>query len=355
MKHLPVVLALALFLALALAFYFERPESADDALFGAEMALAPELAPLELERGTLELRGRVRASDGSAAVEAFFALLPGEDDLDVSEPRSTPPLYHGYTDEQGRFALAGLAPGTYRVLLTHPSAPPRTFALELPAAGEQDWELAAPLPPLPALPEIERGAFAGRVRLPEALASAEAPALQGFEVLLRPAPDTALLAGATERRATTGADGSFEFDQLVLARYEVEVLPPWARGGSWPVLARGTSEVGANRAAFELTLDVGALAGELNEAEGRPLAGALVRVGALEARDAVGEPQLWPPVVTDPGGRFRVELLPAGRYLVHLRAGSAARDVEVVVERGRVTSVPLGAMDPRAPVGTAGG
>lgn len=355
MKRLQVGLALALFLALGLAFCFERAESADDSLFGAEMALAPELAPLTLARGTLQLGGHVRASDGSAAVEAFIALLaPDADESEEAQPH-TPPLYHGYTDDQGRFALSDLPPGPYRVLLTHPSAPPKTFALELPVAGEVAWELAPPLPELPALPELARGAFAGRVRLPETLAAPESAQLQGFEVVLRPAAGTPLLAGATERRVTTAADGRFELGEVVLARYEVEVLPPWARGGSWPILARGASEVGGGQAGFELTLDVGALAGELNEAEGRPLAGALVRVGALEARDAVGEPQLWPPCVTDPAGRFRVELLPAGRYLVHLRAGSAARDVEVVVEPGRVTNVPLDAMDPRAPSGSAGG
>jgi hypothetical protein len=52
--------------------------------------------------------------------------------------------------------------------------------------------------------------------------------------------------------------------------------------------------------------------------------------------------------VTDAAGRFRVELLPPGRYLVHQRAGSAARDVEIVVESGKRATVPTGEMDPRA-------
>jgi len=92
---------------------------------------------------------------------------------------------------------------------------------------------------------------------------------------------------------------------------------------------------------------VGAIEGELREEEGRPLVGALVRVSALDAHDPIGAPQSWPVVVTDVAGRFRIELLPPGRYRVHQRAGTAVRDVDVLVESGKVTSVPVGELDPR--------
>jgi hypothetical protein len=344
MRHLQLALALLVLLGIGLALYLERPEPPDSSLFGAEMALTPELAPLVMPGGTLELRGRVHDTDGRPTSDAFLALLRAEDDASQAEP-----LYHAYTDGEGRFELAGLEAGTFRVLLTHPSAPPKSFALVLPVAGEVSWELAAPLPPLPVLPELRRSSLAGRLGMPEAFGAGAPSALQGFEVVLRPRPDTPLLAGACERRATSGAAGEFALGELVVAHYEVEVLPPWARGGSWPVLARGALAAEAGRAGtLELLLVVGALAGELQEADGRPLAGALVKVSALDARDPVGQAQLWPPAVTDPAGSYRVELLPPGRYLVHLRAGSAAHDIEVVVQAGLVTAVPHATLDPRA-------
>ena len=343
MRRIELVVALGVLLLVALALFLERPEPPDASLFGAEMALEPVLPPLTVPRGTLELRGTVESADGTPAADAFLVLLRPEED-----PSEAEPLYRAYSDETGRFAFAHLLPGAYSVVLTHPSAPPKRFALELPVDGEVTWQLAAPLPPLPVLPELRRTQLAGRLRLPEVAAGAEL-ALEGFEVALVPGPDTPMLAGACERRASTDAEGRFTLTELVVASYRIEVFPPWARGGSWPVLGRGTctpAEDGAS--SVELTLDVGAVEGLLQDAGGRPLVGALVRVSALDARDAVGKPQGWPVAATDAGGRFRVELLPPGRYLVHQRAGSAVRDVEVVVASGQRTSVPTGEMDPRA-------
>lgn len=350
MRRAELVVALFFFLALALAIYLERPEPPDASLFGAEMALEPVLPPLHPPRGTLELRGTVQAADGAPAADAFVVLLRPDDDLSEAEP-----VYRAYTDEQGRFAFAGLVAGTYGVVLTHPSVPPRTLPMELPFEGEVSWQLAEPLPPLPVLPELRRTQLAGRLRLPQVAASAQV-GLGGFEVALVPADDTPLLAGACERRASTDAEGRFTLAELTVASYRVEVFPDWARGGSWPVLGRGTCSPAADGPnTFEVTLDVGALEGLLLEPGDRPLVGALVRVAALDARDAVGEPQAWPVVVTDAEGRFRVELLPPGRYLVHQRAGSAVRDVEVEVAGGQRTSVPTSELDPRAGPPSAGG
>ena len=83
-------------------------------------------------------------------------------------------------------------------------------------------------------------------------------------------------------------------------QYQVELLPPWARGGSWPVLAR-SSFVAVEGSANEIALSprVGALAGELLEEGGEPLVGALIELTSLEAADPVGKPELWPPEVSD--------------------------------------------------------
>jgi len=350
MRRYEVPLALLVFLGVALAIYLERPEPPDASLFGTAMALEPVLAPLSAPDGALELSGQVANADGTPAADAFLVLLRPDDD-----PSEVEPVYRAYSDEEGRFVFRKLAPGAYTAVLTHPSAPPRSFALELPSEGEVTWVLAEPLPPLPVLPELRRTRLTGRLHLPEIAADARIE-LAGFEVALVPAADTPLLAGACERRATTDAAGRFELGELVVANYRVEVFPSWASGGSWPVLGRGTcTAADGTENTAEVSLDVGALEGELRQPGGRALVGALVRVSALDARDAVNEPQAWPVVATDAAGRFRVELLPPGRYLVHQRAGSAARDVEVVVVSGKRTSVPLGEMDPRAAVPSAGG
>jgi hypothetical protein len=353
MRRLEVVGALLVFLGIALALYLERPEPPDASLFGAALALEPVLGPLETPLGTHSLSGRVTTVAGAPAADAFLVLVRSADDASGSEPLHVKSLFHAYTDAEGCFALARLTSGRYRGVLTHPSAPPRILELELPLAGEVEWQLAAPLPPLPVLPELRRTELVGRVRRPPGLSGAGN--LEGFEVVLTPA-DNPLLSGACERRASTDAEGRFALQQLVVASYRCQVLPTWALGGTWPVLAQGacTAREGWPNE-IELTLDVGALEGELREAVGRPLVGALVVVSALDARDAMDAPQLCPPIVTDQAGRYRVELLPPGRYRLHLRAGSAAQDMEVMVEAGRLTSVPPGVLDPRASDARAGG
>lgn len=355
MKHLLTVAALLVLVGLALAFVLVRPEPPDASLFGPQMALAPALPPLATSGGELALRGSVHHAGGGPAADVFVTLVRSADDHAESEP-----LYHAYTGPDGRFELARLAAGRYTAVLVHESAPPRTLALELPLPGdggadEVRWELAPALRPLELLPAIERGAVAGSVTLPSALADGF-PDRAGFEVALVPADGTHPLAGAAERRVTTDAEGRFALDGIVAAAYRVEVLPPWARGGSWPVVARGTTRVEpGGRAELALVLEVGALEGELAEPNGTPLAGALVAVSGLDALDAVGGPQLWPPESSDDTGRWHVALLPPGRYRVHLRAGAAVFDDEVRVELGAVTRLPSRRMDVRAGTVLPGG
>lgn len=345
MKRLEVALAALVLAGLALAILLARPTPPDQALFGAGPELARTLGPLELPAGTLTLAGRVTTADGRPAPEAFVVLLPPED-----ETSELPPLHHAYSDAEGRFALDGLPAGPLRVVLSHPSAPPRTFALELPHAGEVTWSLPEPLPELPVLPEQGTSALSGLVRADGA--GPDAQDLTGFEVWLVPAADTPLLAGASERRTSTDAQGAFAFAELTAAAYEARVLPGWARGGTWPILARGRVTVRAGEPhSLGLALEVGAVEGTLLDPGGRSLPGAVVSVAALDALDPVGQPALWPPAVTDAQGRFRVGLLPPGRYLVHVRAGAARGDSEVVVEAGSTRSVPFGPLDPRTDEG----
>lgn len=344
MKRLQVVAALIVFLGIALAVVQQRPEPFDVSAFGAEPGLAPTLAPLTTDEGTLELSGSVGDAAGQPAADALIVLFRSAED----ESRA-PPVFSTRADAGGRFTLERLAPGRYRVLVSHPSAQPASFSLELPHEGQVSWQLTTPLPPLPTLPELRRGELTGQLAWPPGLAEgATATSLEGFEVLLVPAANARPLSGASERRAEADALGRFRVPALVLESYDVAVLPPWARGGSWPVLARAPLDV-RNGVPEELVLalDCAAIEGTLLEQDGRPLVGALVRVFSLVERDVVGEPLIWPPAVTDSDGHFRVEHLPPGRYVVHLRAGATAQDVELDLASGQRAHFPLERLDSR--------
>jgi hypothetical protein len=351
MKRVEVLAAGLVFLGIFLGFCFGGGRDPEASLFGAGLALEPELPPLVVPRGELVVRGHVRTATGEPAQDAFVVLeRSGESSARVE------PVVRAYTDEAGGFELAGLAAGTYRVVLTHPSAPPRAFEVEIPREGDIVWELSPSLPPLETLPPLERIELTGFVQVPAGLVTAQEKDLEGFEVLLRPVAETPLLAAASECRALTDRAGRFTFHALVRADYDAQVLPPWARGGTWPVL--GSARLAPREsepADLRIELRVGALAGELRETVDRPLVGALVRVTALEALDPTGKPQLWPPVVTDANGRFAVELLPPGRYLVHQRAGRAIREVEVRVESEQRCQVPTGTLELRSSEAAPGG
>jgi hypothetical protein len=342
-KRLELLLATCILAALAVAIVFARPRPPDTSLFGAGPALAPALSPLALPAPALTLNGRVLSAAGAPLEDAFVVLLPA----DGADP-AQPPLHNAYTDAAGGFEFTHLAAGTVRVVLSHPSAPPRTFAFELPAAGAVEWRLAEPLPPLESLPPLERTELTGLLRAGEGGLGTPAD-LAGFELWLVPAATTPLLSGASERRTTSDASGHFAFPELVTGSYEARALPPWARGGTWPVLGRAALDVRTGTPnALGIALEVGSLAGRAAEAGGRALPGAVVSVAALDALDPAGKPALWPPVVADQDGTFRVELLPPGRYAVHVRAGAAQADLEVAVASGQITAVPLAPLDPRS-------
>jgi hypothetical protein len=139
--------------------------------------------------------------------------------------------------------------------------------------------------------------------------------------VLRPAPGSDPLSGAAVRRTSADASGAFAFEELPLARYELEVLPAWAAGGSWPVLAR-REVLHDGLALARIDLEAGAIEGAALDSAGAPLHGALVLVSAEADPNRV-----WPPAATDAAGRFRVEHLAPGRYRVRLRAGERSVDV----------------------------
>ena len=342
MKRRELVFLALVFGAFAAGMVRERART-DEPLQTYAAPVPVELAPLESPYGELELAGTVVTASGDPAPDVLISLEEAEFGAGRLAPGPAQPLHWTYTDDDGRFHLARLSAGSFRAVLVTPAAPPTTIPLELPAAEEVRWQLSEPLPPLPVLPELLRTRLGGRVLAPVGL---EGTALEGLEVVLRPA-ESAPLSGAVVRRAVCDGEGRFQFEELALEPYRVEVLPPWARGGSWPVLATlpldGLEPTESSECS--ITLQCGEISGELRDAEGRSLEGALVKLWPAE--EGTSPKRLWPPTATDASGAFVVRDLPVGRYRLRLRAGAAEHELEADVRAGERTVLALPSLDPR--------
>ena len=58
---------------------------------------------------------------------------------------------------------------------------------------------------------------------------------------------------------------------------------------------------------------------------------------------------MWPPVATAPDGGFELGDLPAGAYVLTIRAGAGALEREVTVLAGETTVVDVGRFATRGP------
>jgi hypothetical protein len=175
------------------------------------------------------------------------------------------------------------------------------------------------------------------------LSSRRAIAFEGCEIVLTPslAPET--LDAPLPRRATAGADGRFQVPDLIVGEYTVEVIPIWARGGTWPDLARpidGEKPLVLAHAAGDaptvlaIELQIGEVTGKLLDLDGHPLEGALIL--ATPASDAS---RVWPPESSAADGTFTVHGLPSGKYLLSIRAGAASVQKEVAILAGESTNL----------------
>jgi hypothetical protein len=158
---------------------------------------------------------------------------------------------------------------------------------------------------------------------------------RGYEVVLVPRSPPESLGSPVPRRVLTDGSGAFEIPDLAHGAYAVRVLPYWARGGSWPDLARSASSrdplVLAHNAStsveeLRVQLEDGAITGTVQNSEKQPLEAVLVLISQSDDPSRV-----WPPVSTAPDGSFVARDLPAGSYLVSLHAGSAAVEQVVAV------------------------
>jgi len=291
-----------------------------------------QIPPLELPPRGRTLAGKVVDLADVPLADALVWLRAG------NAPHFT------YTDGQGAFRLDAIEdPPWSATVLAQGHAP---LVREIAEGSETIlFKMESPLGPAPSLPMIARTRFAGTLKstLPATLA--------GCEVVLIPTAAPETLSAPLPRRATVAADGRFAFDDLIVGEYRIEARPAWARGGSWPDLLPAL-DGGAPRLlelsgkdgllGLDLDLSIGDLGGRLVGLEGEAIEGALVLVSAL------GDPsRVWPPETSRADGTFALEGLPAGSYLLTIRAGSASVQKEVLVSTGEAASVDLAPLDVR--------
>ena len=317
-----------------------------------ELAPPPDWVPLrrpQLTSGDAELRGQVIDSEGRKVANALVAC--------VVEDR----LYFTHAAEDGGFVLDDLPAGALQVDVVAEGFLPATLQTY---AGSRPVELVLPTrqPDPPDFAPLEASELRGWVE-----ARGSAARWEGYELWLTPAkrPTSPTDDPLVPRRVSVGAGGRVVIPDLVHGRYYVQLLPPWASGGSWPDLLRGLDDP-----PIELNHAQRGPDQQQDPAHDRRF---VVRAGGLEQRILDSDKQgriefvegatvflysrpsgtpdgqhagLFPLTQSDAQGRVRILDLPPGRYRMTVRSGSTEGVLEVDVPAGRVldlgqTAVPI--------------
>lgn len=263
------------------------------------------------------LNGTLRLADGEPAINAL---------VQIDRPDG---LSWTRTNALGRFALENMPAdkSAWSVTVLAFDHMPARFQTEAGAASVT-WTLPPPPARLEALPALNTADFVGRV------VRQNGP-LEGLEVWIVPPPGTDLLTGQIERRAQVAADGSFRFADLAAGVYQAQLLPAWARGGTWPIVGSGPLSVAPGSTLPQppaLVVREGALAGVVQDANAEPIHGAMVIV-----QQASDLNHLLPPQATDAQGRFAFDGLPADDYRVEVVTGDVRRSETFTIVVGQTT------------------
>lgn len=293
----------------------ERPE------LPTESPTNRTLPQIEIEAAENSLSGRILEPDGGPAIgAAVIATTSGMARSDT-------------TDETGRFRLRGLDRGEARIDLVHHGFRPQSHAVVVPSAELVTWTLRTSFEEVEHLPELAYSDRTGRLVPP--------PRVPGFEVWLEPVGDfgAAALEGVFERRADVSLSGEFAFDDLAHGAYELALLPPFARGATWPRLVGFRIDHGAESEPIDVPSSSSSLVGTLTGTDGEPIGGGRILVSSTEDPD-----HLWPLARSGPDGSFRVPYLIDGGYRVEISAGAASVQLLQRVPRGveqRIEIAPL--------------
>lgn len=275
---------------------------------------------VELERG-LTITGRVLSPDGQpvedASVHLVSAGLPGA---------------FGTSDPQGRFSLGELGEGTYSLYVSHDEYPGVEY-------GEVEVERDRPLD------EIEirflKAAFiSGRVTDNEGVPIRARVSIQYLDGEVGTVVGGQTWSGPIHVSFGSGAgptdeDGSYTTTPLLPGRYEISAAEPSHYDAEPQVveLAEGERRLGVD---FSLKKKEGVLAGRIVDPDGRPVAGAQLRL------DVAGS--LYVYVSTKEDGTFIHEGVAPGRIKVKVEAqgypgkeikvAAPARDIVIELDRG---------------------
>lgn len=267
---------------------------------GAERLLTPEtkLEPVEIRLGRgYSLTGRVTDGDGKP-VEGTVILTPSVSGFrwGISFLRHTTPV-----DEEGKYALSGLTPGSFQVLVTRPESPPWPAGrISVPPMEEYDIDVGGSA--------VLEGTVANEKGQPVAGAEVRAAVynVRGGQYF-----------GAT---AESGEDGVYRLAGLpagtlgslqVICDGYARYPPPGTPGDALPLTAGSTTR-------FDVKLSRGiSVTGTLTKApDGAPVGGA--RVAAIP-RGAWGQAS-WTEATTDEAGSYRLASLAPGEYGIYVQA-----------------------------------
>ena len=317
--HLLPWLGLGL-IALAVVFRQLRDEGLGLPAFPAPPSIA--IAAPDLSRPSGAISGAIIAPDGSSISEALVTVAFQDE------------LAWTYTDTRGLFELPHVPTGTIQVEVVARKFRTELFSVDSPSTELRlvmDEPVAAP----PDLPPLERSDLRGSVA-----SSIGRRGLLGYEVLLVPAGGIHEYGQPVPARAVVGADRGFHFPGLLQGEYRVVILPPWARGGSWPNLCAPEDRLyshGPSVAVVELRMAAGEVQARAIDANGDPIRGAVATLAPLD--DPL---RPWPAESSGADGNVLVRDLAPGRYRLELSAGegSCSEEVEVVAGHTSVLDLP---------------
>jgi hypothetical protein len=287
----------------------------------------PSLVDFAAALPTSTLAGTVVDEGGEAVAEALV-LAPVNDELVWT-----------YTDVQGHFELGRLPAGERVLEITARRFRPRTFATLAPDTALV-LDIGKAIDPPPELPKITRGDLPGQLE-----ASIDGRGWLDYEVVLLPAAPPDRFGAPVPVRAAVGADRSFHFPGLIHGEYRILVLPPWARGGSWPNLCESTHRGyvhGPSAGELLIPVAAGEIRGQLFDLEGDSLEGGLILVHPEAAPE-----RPWIPARSDTDGGFVVRDLPPGNYQLEVQAGLALHVQRVPVRAGGISEADLPPLDVR--------